>query len=102
MLHGWLDEFVVGWLDKTIVLSEDVDDLSSTLADVSLNSSGKTDVIWCQHEDCQVHHLSHATLNKHMDSFEHNDRGCLHSNSGFCSLVECEVICWNFTVLTSS
>ena len=65
-----------------------------------LTSTGQADIVWCQNEDLEVHHIAESTLNDGMDALEDDNRGSLDSLCDIGSLVQGEVIRWDLTVLT--
>lgn len=58
MFHEGLDEFVVCWLYKPVVLLENVNDSATTFNSVSHNAAGQSNVIRSEHKYFEVHQLA--------------------------------------------
>ena len=92
MLHRWLNEIVIGGLNKAIVLLEHINNIAATLSDISLDTAGKTDVIRCQDKDLQVHQVTELLLINGVDAFEHDNGGGVDSRRYFGTLVSGEIV----------
>lgn len=73
ILHDWLDELVVTWLNKSVVLLEDVLDGPASLGNIPLDTSGQSDVIVGHDEDLEVHEVSKPLLVQGHDPLEDHD-----------------------------
>lgn len=78
MLHGRLNEVIIGRFDEAIILGQHIDNSTTTICDISLNSARKADIIWCEHEDFEVHLLAEPILNDGMNAFKDDDRSAFN------------------------
>ena len=101
MLHRWSDEIVIGWFHELAVLANDVRDSATTLCYIALNTSRQANVIWRQHENFEVHHLTVPLLKNGVNALEDNYWGRFNNLNFFGACMRCKIITWNLAVLSS-
>lgn len=69
MLHRRPNKIIVSWLHELTVLVDNVGNGSTTVHDVTLNTSSQTDVVWGQHEDFEVHKLTKSFFENGVNPF---------------------------------
>ena len=98
VLHSWLDEIIVGWFYKFAILSKHVNHSTAAVSNITLDTSGKSNVVWSQHKNFEVHHVSKPLLENSVNALEDDDRCCFYSLHYIRSLVSGKIVSGNQTV----
>ena len=100
--HGWLDEIIIGGLDKPIVLLENVNNGAPSFFNVPIDTSREADIIGGQHKNLDVHQVAESFFQIGMDAFEENNGRRLHKLGNFGALVQRKVIRWNVHIFSAN
>ena len=100
VFHSWPNKVIVGRLDKSVVLLQDIDDRASSFTDISFNSAAKSDIIRCEYKYFEVHEVAKSLLDDSMNTFKDNNGRRINCNGHISTLVRYEVVCRYLTVLS--
>lgn len=100
VFHSWPNKVIVGRLDKSVVLLQDIDDRASSFADISFNSAAKSDIIRCEYKYFEIHEVAESLFDDCMDAFKDDNWCCINRHGHICTLMCNEVVCRYMTVLS--
>lgn len=101
VFHRRLNKVIICRLHKLAVLCKYINNCATTLIDITLNTSGKSDVIGSEYKYFKVHKMAEPFFKNSMNSFKDNNRCSFYNLKLGSPLVCCEIIARNWAVLST-